>query len=129
MRSALHGQAIIRKERLLVPCKSAFVKALRVLTTCQAVRLRLRELTEPSTLRPAAVHNRSHERRHPMAVQSSAFGSVTLTDEDAKKFKRQVTYGKPKASAKESVSRGVKLASEFRTGNRELAFRAPIKAR
>lgn len=64
-----------------------------------------------------------------MAVQSSAFGSVTLTEEDAKKFQNQVTYGKPKASARESVYRGVKLASEFRTGGRELTFKAPVKAR
>ncbi|MDP1617059.1 hypothetical protein [Phenylobacterium sp.] len=64
-----------------------------------------------------------------MAVISSTFGSVTLTDEDAKKFKRQVTYGKPKASAKESVTRGVKLAGDFRQGNRELTFKAPAKAR
>ncbi len=60
-----------------------------------------------------------------MAVISSTFGSVTLTEEDAKKFKRQVTYGKPKAAARASVERGVKLAGEFRSGNRTLTIKAP----
>lgn len=64
-----------------------------------------------------------------MAVHSSTFGSVTLTDEDAKKFKRQVTYGKPKAGARESVERGVKMAGDFRASNRELSFKAPVKGR
>lgn len=64
-----------------------------------------------------------------MAVISSAFGSVTLTEDDAKKFKNQVTYGKPKPQAKESVARGVKLAADFREGNRSVTFKAPVKAR
>ena len=64
-----------------------------------------------------------------MAVISSAFGSVTLTEEDAKKFKRQVSYGKPKASAKESVERGVKLAGQFRSSNRSMTLKVPAKAR
>lgn len=60
-----------------------------------------------------------------MAVHSSAFGSVALTDEDAKKFKRQVTFGRPKAAAKESVARGVLLADDFRRGNREITLKFP----
>lgn len=64
-----------------------------------------------------------------MAVHSSAFGSVTLTEEDAKKFKAQVTFGRPKAAAKESVTRGVTLADSFRQGNREITLRFPAKAR
>jgi hypothetical protein len=64
-----------------------------------------------------------------MAVISTAFGSVTLTDEDAKKFKRQVTYGKPKAAASASVARGVELATNFRNNNRELTLKAPVKGR
>lgn len=64
-----------------------------------------------------------------MAVISSMFGSVTLTEEDAKKFKRQVTYGKPKAAAKVSIERGVKLAGEFRTGNRTLTIKAPARVK
>lgn len=48
-----------------------------------------------------------------MSIMSHAFGRVTLTDEDAKKFKNQVRYGKPKAAAVEGVKRGVALAHEF----------------
>ena len=48
-----------------------------------------------------------------MSIKSHAFGRVTLTDEDAKKFKNQVIYGKPKAAAVESVKRGVTLARQF----------------
>lgn len=58
-----------------------------------------------------------------MAVQSSAFGSVTLTKEDADKFCRQVTYGRAKAEAKQSLARGVELARDFRAGGRELTFK------
>ncbi|MEP2827587.1 hypothetical protein [Parvibaculum sp.] len=53
-----------------------------------------------------------------MSIKSHAFGRVTLTDEDAKKFKNQVIYGKPKAAAVESVKRGVTLAHEFGKGGR-----------
>lgn len=63
-----------------------------------------------------------------MAVKSSAFGSVTLTEDDARKFKRQVVYGRPKASAKEGVQLGMKMATEFRNSDRSLTFTAP-KAR
>lgn len=51
-----------------------------------------------------------------MSIMSHAFGRVTLTDEDAKKFKNQVRHGKPKAAAVESVKRGVALAREFEKG-------------
>ena len=64
-----------------------------------------------------------------MAVISSAFGSVNLTDDDASKFRRQVTYGKPKAAAKASLDRGVKLVSAFRDGERSLTFTAPTKSK
>lgn len=63
-----------------------------------------------------------------MAIQSNAFGRVTLTGEDAKKFKRQVTFGRPKASAKENVERGVKLVREFRASKNEFTFKAAAKA-
>lgn len=53
-----------------------------------------------------------------MSIMSHAFGRVTLTDEDAKKFKNQVIYGKPKAAAVESVKRGVVLAREFEKGGK-----------
>ena len=44
-----------------------------------------------------------------MSIKSDAFGRVTLTGADAKKFRDQVTYGKPKAAAKESVKRGIAM--------------------
>lgn len=64
-----------------------------------------------------------------MAVISSTFGSVTLTGDDAKKFKRQVTFGKPKATAKASVARGVELAKNFRANDRELTIKVAVKGR
>jgi hypothetical protein len=45
-----------------------------------------------------------------MSIKSHAFGRVTLTGEDAKKFKAQVTYGRPKAAAVESAKRGVEMS-------------------
>jgi hypothetical protein len=49
-----------------------------------------------------------------MAIRSNAFGRVTLTENDAKKFERQVTYGKPKSAAQEGLKRGAKLAQSLR---------------
>lgn len=48
-----------------------------------------------------------------MSIKSDSFSGVFLTKEDAKKFRRQVTYGRPTAAAVESVRSGVKLAAEF----------------
>lgn len=48
-----------------------------------------------------------------MSIKSSAFGGVTLTGEDAKKFVNQVTYGKPKKEAANSVARGSEMAKSF----------------
>lgn len=48
-----------------------------------------------------------------MSIKSSAFGGVTLTGEDAKKFINQVTYGRPKKEAVESLARGSNMAKEF----------------
>lgn len=62
-----------------------------------------------------------------MAVKSNAFGRVTLTGDDAKKFKNQVTYGKPKAAAKDAVIRGVALAERFRDGGRSVKLTLPTK--
>ncbi|WP_155767356.1 hypothetical protein [Mesorhizobium loti] len=41
-----------------------------------------------------------------MSIKSSAFGGVTLTGDDAKKFLNQVRYGRPKAAAAASAKRG-----------------------
>lgn len=48
-----------------------------------------------------------------MAINSTAFGRVTLTDADAEKFIRQATYGRPKPAARETAQRGVELSREF----------------
>lgn len=48
-----------------------------------------------------------------MSIKSDAFGRVTLTEEDARKFAAQVRYGRPKKAAVESVSRGVEAVRAF----------------
>lgn len=48
-----------------------------------------------------------------MSITSSTFGRVTLTGRDAKKFKAQVTYGRPKAVAVESVRKGIEMSRQF----------------
>lgn len=63
-----------------------------------------------------------------MAIQSNAFGRVTLTGEDAKKFKRQVTFGRPKAGARENVARGVELAKAFRSSGSCLKIAARVSS-
>ena len=60
-----------------------------------------------------------------MAIASSTFGRVTLTGDDARKFKRQVTFGRPKAVAKANVEQGVKLARDFRANGRRLVLTVP----
>lgn len=55
-----------------------------------------------------------------MAISSHAFGRVTLTDNDAKKFKDQVTYGRPKAAAVESVRRGVEMSRSLQANGGKL---------
>ena len=50
-----------------------------------------------------------------MAIRSSAFGRVTLTDQDAKKFKAQARHGRPKAAASTSAKRGSALLEEMRS--------------
>jgi hypothetical protein len=49
-----------------------------------------------------------------MAIKSHAFGRVTLTNEDAAKFERQVRYGRTPVAAKESVKRGLDMTSAFK---------------
>ena len=57
-----------------------------------------------------------------MAIKSNAFGRVTLTDKDARKFKNQITFGKPKAAALESVKRGVKITQSMRDNGGRITF-------
>jgi hypothetical protein len=58
-----------------------------------------------------------------MAIKSHAFGRVTLTEQDAKKFQAQVTYGKPKAAAKESAKRGVELSRALTSNGGRLSIK------
>jgi len=44
-----------------------------------------------------------------MSVKSSVFGAVHLTGHDAKKFKQQVKYGRPKQAAKTALANGKAL--------------------
>jgi hypothetical protein len=52
-----------------------------------------------------------------MAIVSNAFGRVTLSGADAKKFEAQVTHGKPKAAAAKSAARGRELLKGLKSGN------------
>ncbi len=51
-----------------------------------------------------------------MAISSHAFGCVTLTKKDAAQFSRQVKYGRANAAAKSTVSRGLAMNTEFKSG-------------
>ena len=53
-----------------------------------------------------------------MSIKSHAFGRVTLTGQDAKKFRNQVSHGRPKAAAVESVKKGVALSRKFEKGGK-----------
>jgi len=44
-----------------------------------------------------------------MAIHSSKFGVTRLTKDDATRFHRQVTYGRPSKSAAASLKEGKKL--------------------
>ena len=41
-----------------------------------------------------------------MAVKSTPFGAVVLSGDDARKFRLQVTHGRPKKAAFESMAKG-----------------------
>ncbi len=47
-----------------------------------------------------------------MSIQTT-FGGAILTGEDAAKFRRQITYGRPSKAARASVERGIKLARQL----------------
>lgn len=57
-----------------------------------------------------------------MAINSNAFGRVTLTEKDADKFVKQVTYGRPNERAKASLKSGLQLASAFGSGGDRISF-------
>lgn len=48
-----------------------------------------------------------------MSITSHAFGRVTLTGNDAKRFEQQVRYGRANAVSRHAVSEGVKLAQQL----------------
>lgn len=48
-----------------------------------------------------------------MAVKSTVFGSVMLSGSEAQKFRRQVTYGRPKEAAVQSAKCGDKIRAEL----------------
>lgn len=48
-----------------------------------------------------------------MGIQSRAFSGVKLTGKDARKFKDQVAYGRPKLAAMETVKRGQAMADSL----------------
>ena len=48
-----------------------------------------------------------------MSVSSSTFGAVHLTEKDARKFRDQVKYGRPKKAAVDACARGKKAAAEY----------------
>lgn len=60
-----------------------------------------------------------------MAITSHAFGRVTLTEQDAKTFKAQVTYGRPTAQAVEAVKRGVQMSRDFKESGGKLTIKLP----
>lgn len=50
-----------------------------------------------------------------MSIKSTAFGRVELTGADARKFKAQATYGRPKKEAKLGAARGAAMARELQS--------------
>lgn len=59
-----------------------------------------------------------------MAIESRAFGSVTLTKGDAAKFLRQVQFGRATDAAKATVRRGMDMITEFRSSGGKLEMKA-----
>ncbi|MDI2103941.1 hypothetical protein [Bradyrhizobium sp. Mp64] len=60
-------------------------------------------------------------------IKSNAFGRVTLTDEDAKKFRNQVSYGKPKQAAQDSVRRGTELMQSFQENRGKVTVKLKVR--
>lgn len=48
-----------------------------------------------------------------MAVKTSTFGAVTLSNEEAEKFINQIKYGRPKKSALKLLEEGRRLMKQF----------------
>ena len=50
-----------------------------------------------------------------MSVRSTTFGAVRLTRKDARKFRNQITYGRPKKAAVAARARGKAAAAAYVT--------------
>lgn len=48
-----------------------------------------------------------------MSIHSDAFGRVTLTNDDARKFEKQIRYGRPNQAAKDAVKKGSDAVKEY----------------
>jgi hypothetical protein len=48
-----------------------------------------------------------------MSIQTSTFGALRLSGEDARKFKNQLRYGRPKEAAKGAAARGKVMMAQF----------------
>ena len=48
-----------------------------------------------------------------MSVHTSVLGGVRLTGQDAKKFRNQVTYGRPNKAAGKGLEEGTRLVKEY----------------
>lgn len=65
-------------------------------------------------------------RSDAMSIRSDSFGRVALSGQDAKKFKNQVVYGRPKKAAKDTVANGLKLSNRLqRRGKLRLRVAIP----
>ena len=49
-----------------------------------------------------------------MAISSSSFGNVRLTDDDARKFDRQVKFGRIRKEAIANAREGSKIAKSYK---------------
>ena len=59
-----------------------------------------------------------------VAMHHGNMPEITLTGDDAKKFRDQVTYGKPKKAASESLARGVELSRQMQQNGGKLTIRS-----
>lgn len=62
-------------------------------------------------------------RQEAMSVISTTFGAVRLTGDDAKKFRDQLTHGKPSAAARETVKYGRQLVRDAANGSLTIEVR------
>jgi hypothetical protein len=58
-----------------------------------------------------------------MAIKSHAFGRVTLTGDEARKFRNQMAHGKPKAAAVAGLKRSVEMSRSFRKNGGKLTLK------